>query len=179
MTNKSFVSGIVENIPQMVTTKGITYALVVNNIRYGTYLTEPNVAIGDSVSFQASQNGQYWNADMKTLSIAPSAVPSNPALNARPAPSAAKAAWVPDKDRQDSIIYQSARKDGLEFMKLLAGAGLLDFGKSKTNASKIASAEIFLDLYTMRFFEDTKNLGHKDDGSGEQFPEDADILETV
>jgi hypothetical protein len=156
------ITGYVER----VTNKNGIWAVVVDNIRYGFYKTEPKCKEGDYVSFEADQKGDFWNAKPPTLkrAVAPAdapkpygasdSIPSTPGV-ANTAP--AKAAWVPDKDRQDSIIYQSARKDGLEFVSTLIAAGLIDFGKAKV-ADKIGIAEMYVDKYTLRFFEDTKRL---------------------
>jgi hypothetical protein len=69
--------------------------------------------------------------------------------------SAPKAAYV--DVRQDSIIYQSSRKDALEFMKILTDGQLIDFGNAK-GAQKIELLEVYLDHYTTRFMEDVKRL---------------------
>lgn len=162
MSDSVKISGVVERKGERATSAGTTYSITVDNVNYGFYKTVPKCSEGDYVEFYAKQNGNYWNADAKTLKLI-----DRPASPPKPQP-AAKGAWVPDKDRQDSIIYQSARKDALEFVQVLLTAGILDLGKSKTAAGKIEVAEIYLDKYTQRFFEDTKNLGHKDEEVAEK-----------
>lgn len=156
MSDKIVVAGVVEKKISSATKVGITWALVVDNVRYGFYKTEPKCKEGDGVEFSATQNGDFWNADAKSLKV------KN--VQEQPAKAAAKPMatrpWVPDKERQDTISYQAARKDSLEFVNMLISNGVLDLGKSKSAAAKIEAAEVYVDKYTQRFFEDTKNLGH-------------------
>jgi hypothetical protein len=68
--------------------------------------------------------------------------------------------YVPENDRQNSITYQSARKDALQFVQILQEAGKIDLGKLK-GAEAIEALEVYVDNYTERFYQDTKDLGHK------------------
>jgi hypothetical protein len=139
-----------------------SYALKVDGIKYGGMFgrkMEPKCKNGDYVEFEAEQNGSYWNLVANTLQPATAPAAALPPVQAEPAKAAGntKAAWVPDKDRQDSIIYQSSRNAAIEFVNGLVSAQLLDFGKAK-GAQKIELVEILMDEYTMRFYEDTKRL---------------------
>lgn len=163
----SKVNGIVEEKGNNITKAGVTWYLKIDNIRYGFYKTEPKCKQGDFVEFDASQNGNYWNAEAKTLRVMPGA--QQPKVSAG-IPATGKSTWVPDKDRQDSIIYQSARKDALEWVQILSAHGLIDVGKSKNNADKIKAMEVYLDNYTKRFFDDTHSLGHTPDKEYEAEP---------
>lgn len=149
------IKGVVEKKYVNTTKVGLTYALVVDNVRYGFYKTDPKCNEGDSVEFEASQKGDFWNADGKTLKVLGATRVATPA--------AATKSWVPDTARQDSITFQSARKDALSFMDLLIKSGNLDTGKAKAAASKTDVMLAYLDQLTERFFEDTKHLGHQED----------------
>lgn len=168
--SKVKISGVVEGVISRSTSAGITHAIVIDGIQYGTYKTEPNVQEGDNVEFLASQNGRYWNAD--TRSITKVAGSSAPAKQAAPK----TRQWVPDADRQNAISYQAARKDALEFVGMLVSSGNIDLGKSAKVGSKIEALEQYVDRYTMRFFEDTKNLGHnnkpEDEAKSDDFEDD-------
>ena len=174
ISDKITVSGIVERPNSSVTKAGLTYGVVINNTKYGFFTTNPPCNEGDSVSFSAKENGDFWNADPKSLKLI-TAGSSKPTPVT--APPTAKSAWVPDKDRQDSIIYQSARKDALEFLKILNVKDMIDLGKSKSKGGMIESMEIYLDKYTQRFFEDTKNLGHSSTLEAEGLKDDLDSAE--
>lgn len=130
-----------------------SYAVVVDNVKYGTF-TAPECAEGDFVSFNANQNGNYWNLDNATLKKATPPTDKQSPANVPTGYGGGKSVAV-----QDAINYQSARKDALVFVEILASQQLLDLGKTK--GRQIDVLEIFLDKYTTRFFEDTKNLGHK------------------
>lgn len=155
MTDKIKISGIVEYVDGPKPPHG-TYSFKVNGTRYGTYKTAPGIKPGDNVSFYATEKGGYWNADTKSISVVAGVNADAPANVAGSARSASY-----NDSRQDSITYQSARKDALTFMTLLQSAGALDLGKAKTKASMIEVLETYVDKYTERFVEDTKNLGHK------------------
>lgn len=160
--------GVVEAKQERLTKAGVTYDLTVDNIKYGFFTSKPACEQGDTVSFSASKNGNFWNANAKSLKLVERASATTiqgstgtPSVSNQSQTNTTKPAWIPDKDRQDSIIYQSSRKDAIAFLQLLQANGLIDVGKSKSIAGKMAALEIFLDGYTHRFFEDTKNLGHK------------------
>lgn len=156
--SKVKISGVVEGVISRSTSAGITHAIVIDGVQYGTYKTEPNVQEGDNVEFLASQNGRYWNADTRSITK----ISGGPPSAARQQPQAAPKtrAWVPDADRQNAISYQAARKDALELVGMLISSGNIDLGKSTKVGAKMEAIEQYVDKYTMRFFEDTKNLGH-------------------
>lgn len=153
------IQGVVERVqeyPSKYQDKGgkpkpSVWAMVVDNTRYSLGTVKPP-AQGTSVRFEATQDAKgYWNADGSTLTTAAPQAQAYAAV-------ASKVPTVSVTDlRQDSIIYQSSRKDSLEFVNMLLANGLIDFGKAK-GAQKIEMVEIFLDNYTTRFFDDCKRL---------------------
>lgn len=151
------ITGTVEKITSSPGQYGMMHRVTVDNVMYGTGKTAPPVNVGDYVEFEAEQKGQYWNANAATFRVRPMTnAPQVLEINHQ-APVERKA-WVPDKDRQDSITYQSARKDALEMTSLLLNSNALDFGKAKTVAAKVELVEMYVDKFTIRFFEDTKRL---------------------
>lgn len=62
-----------------------------------------------------------------------------------------------DGPRQNSIIYQSSRKDALEFLNVLFNAGALKLPAAV--AAKAGALEALLDRYTALFFDDVNTLG--------------------
>lgn len=60
-------------------------------------------------------------------------------------------------DRQNSIVYQSSRKDALELVGLLLTSGALKL--SKTPAKQVGEIELAVDRYTAQFFDDVFTLG--------------------
>lgn len=143
------ITGYVER----VTNKNGIWAVVVDNVRYGFYKTEPKCKENDYVSFEADQKGDFWNAKPATLKRA-----QPPAGQAQSDTAPAKSTWVPDAARQDSITFQSARKDALQLVEILAAKDLIDLGTKSKKADAIGVIELYVDRFTERFFEDTKLL---------------------
>jgi hypothetical protein len=168
------ITGIIEKVWENQTSAGTTYAYVVDNTRYGSYKTKLNVQEGDNVTFSATQKGNFWNIDTKTVKKL-----AAPAGNTADKPSPEAKSWgggKRDASVQDAINYQSARKDALQLLDTLASNGIIDFGTEKTaTTKKFATALAYVDKLTVRFFEDTKALGHKaaEPEQGEQ--EDAPV----
>lgn len=129
-----------------------SYAVVVDGTKYGTYTTNPKCKEGDFITFEASQSGEYWNAEGKTIKLA-----SPPA--GAPKPAATQSYGGKPSNVQAAINYQSARKDAGLFLDLALKADALDLGTKK--GGRIDILEAMFDQYTMRFFSDTSNLGHK------------------
>jgi len=149
------------------------HRFVADNVQYGTGKVAAPVKEGDYIEFEAEQKGQYWNADPRTIKqLAKPTVPSNVEV-------APKRTWVPDTDRQDSIIYQSSRKDSIETVKLLIESNALDFGKAKTVAQKVELVEMYIDKFTVRYFDDTKRLAppeHPVEEAKAQTPKPAELF---
>lgn len=146
------------------------WAMYVDNTRYSCGIVRPP-AVGTYISFESTQDEKgYWNADGSTIKQEAAQQAASPPTH--PEPKAAGAIFV--DNRQDSIIYQSSRKDALEWTGYLLQHGLIDFGKAK-GAQKIELAEIFLDNYTKRFFDDCKRLSPPEHNS----PVDAELPDGV
>lgn len=154
------ITGVVEVIRQ--NEKGI-WSMNVDNVWYGFYKTEPKCKTGDTVTFEAEQKGNFWNAKPATLKkavVSPTASPAAEAVAVGGSGTARTQTWDGGDKRQDSIIFQSSRKDALEFLGILVDTGVVDVSKVKA-ADKASVLETYLDQYTDRFVADVKNLGHK------------------
>ncbi len=103
---------------------------------------------GKVISFEATMNsdGKSANIEGEVTEIVRSA-------------QAAPASGTPSfsGDRQNSIIYQSSRKDALDFVKLLYAQGAIEVPKKKADA--VGAIEAVLDRYTAAFFADVNTLG--------------------
>lgn len=117
--------GVVETVFQ---NKAGFYAVKLPDGWYGTgSKKDPGLAQGDMIEFTWTSNGQYKNIDPKTL-IKLEGAPSG---NNQPRTSGNTNSWVPDVDRQKSIIYQSSRKDAIEIIKAALSAGCLPLPAKK------------------------------------------------
>ena len=149
--------------------KDSMWAMLVDNIRYSTKNVKPP-AEGSYVQFEATQQGEYWNADPSTIKNIEA-----PAAQRSVAPSTTMSTQLGSTNLRDaSIHYQSSRKDALELVKMLLAKDMIDFGKAKA-AQKIEIVEIYLDNYTSRFVEDIKRLAPPEHAS----PIDAEMPESV
>lgn len=171
------IRGFIESIPSPIATKykwpngdqKFMFSMVVDGTRYSTKSKDMSKLEGKYVEFEAEQSGEYWNADPSTVKEIPAPTKGPSKSNGAVAPSTATA-----NDRQDSIIYQSSRKDAIEMVNAMLTAGLIDFGKAK-GAQKMELYEVYVDHYTVRLFDDTKRLAppqHAD-------PRDAELPEAA
>lgn len=149
------ITGIVESI----TEKNGFWGFVVDNVRYGTFKDEPKCKVGDYVSFEADQKGEYWNAKARTIKPAKAPEKAATPLTSTVGAGAGqtKSQWTGDDKRQDSIIYQSSRKDAIELVKILADKDLIDVGKGK-KADAIEVVLMYVNRFTTQFVEDAKRL---------------------
>jgi hypothetical protein len=103
---------------------------------------------GNRVAFNASMNPDGTSAKVE-----------GPVTLAQPAPAAASG--TPSVggggDRNNSIVYQSSRKDALELVKMLLSSGALVLPKQQSK--KVGIIEAWTDRYTAMFFDDVFTLG--------------------
>jgi len=105
---------------------------------------------GNKIAFDAEPNPDGTSAKVTS---APVLVSAQPAVAATPV----SGGGGYGADRQGSIVYQSSRKDALEFLKLAVETGALVVPAAK--AKKLGFLEAALDRYTAFFFEDVNTLG--------------------
>ena len=138
-----------------------------NDLRVGWGFEPPPFQEGQAITCEIEQNGSYYNWKKNT------AVKAEP-FSGTPTPAAAAPARdllrssigpavVPfnNDSRQASIVYQSSRKDAIEFVKILAQADALPISAAK---SKSAEAKRFdqlkdiVDKLTVQFVRDVETL---------------------
>lgn len=107
MTERTIEGVVMRSHEKTITTvKGPTqvYSLLMNTSNgeewYSFGFSKPTAVINQHVKFTVTQNGQYWNADNKTLEVLPDVEIAAPQV-------VAKAVAQVD-NRQRSIVYQSA-----------------------------------------------------------------------
>lgn len=110
MSNK--ITGVVEGIKDFTTAAGKTmYSVKLGGVFYGFGGYAPKCSVGDSVSFDATANGKYWNAESKTLEILGKATPATIAQAARS---------DANDPRQKTIARQSALNSAIAFINICA-----------------------------------------------------------
>ena len=119
---------------------------------------KPTFAKGDHITFEVDDNN---NVNPETVKVnGPtngSASVGTASQGTGPVTSGYAQAVGPD-ERQKSICYQSARKDALEFCKLLHATGELPLPKTKGKAQEALAA--LVDSYTIQFYQATLNVAN-------------------
>lgn len=147
------VRGRVTGIESKQTSTGKTvFTLHVDGKRYSAGFDKPKCMEGDIVEFDTTINGQYTNANTKTLKV----LPPDAAMASMPKAASVGSSFV---DRQDTISRQAASNTALQFVQLLAAQGALDIKASAKAAEKIAALEALVEHYTIFFYE--QNTGNE------------------
>ena len=102
---------------------------------------------GNRIEFMATANADGKSAnvdgDVKLQAASAAAAPGTPSLSG--------------SARDNSIQYQSSRKDALEFVGLIVAADAVKLPAKQ--AAKLGALETLADHYTAKFFEDISTLG--------------------
>jgi hypothetical protein len=151
MSNK--VEGVVFKVyPKTFPGKPETYSIKIDGdplfYRAGTNRFAGIAESGNRVTFEATPN-----PDGKSARI------EGPVTLVKPQPAqTVGSTGTPSWDgRNNSIVYQSSRKDAIEYVKLLLANGALPVPKDKKSIAGFLDAA--LDRYTAQFFEDVNTLG--------------------
>lgn len=146
------VEGVVFKVyPKTFPGKPETYSIKLDGdpiyYRSGTNRFAGIAESGNRVRFEATPN-----PDGKSAKI------EGPVTIVKPEPQAVAATGTPSWDgRNNSIVYQSSRKDAIEYVKLLLANGALPVPKDKKSIAGFLDAAV--DRYTAQFFEDVNTLG--------------------
>ena len=126
------INGVVERISNANRAGRTVYSLQVNGTWYGGFWNDaPKCAQGNTVEFDATQNGNFWNANPNTLRVVESSAPAQaqqqPQTQQRPNIGGDYAS------RQNSIVYQSSRKDAIEVVRLALEQDLVTLPTKKAD----------------------------------------------
>jgi hypothetical protein len=102
---------------------------------------------GNVVEFQAETMDEKSAKVVGAVAIVP---------KAQAAANAVATGAIPG-DRQGSIVYQSSRKDALEYVKLVVASGAIKLPEKI--AAKLKALDALLDQVTADFFNDVNTLG--------------------
>lgn len=127
------------------------YSIKIDDTWYGTgSKQDPGVAAGDYVEGEYTLEKEKYKTITKAGLVKASA-------KAAPAGAAASSSGTNWAAKDDSIRYQSSRKDALAFLAL---PGVLDAVVAKAKpADKVGIIESLVDKYTASFFEDVATFG--------------------
>lgn len=114
---------------------------------------EPKCGIGDVVGIEYEPKGDKRGNVQKVQILEDSGSPKGVQERTSGA-GAGSGGYSANPDRQDSIIFQSSRKDALVFLTMLIAADAVKF-KGKADALRLQMTET-LDEITAAFFKDAK-----------------------
>lgn len=163
------VIGKIEKVVGRETQWGVMYDVYINGDRFGAGKVKPKFADGDVIKFRFTRNGNFKNVVASSMEKHDGDLPTEatPVVNTlesgtpnTPAPNNPKTYEDKEKDRQLSILFQSARKDAIETARLLLQADAVGFKSTSKWAEKhdILTAKI-TDL-TREYYNQAVN--HKD-----------------
>lgn len=158
--NMSKANGIVEAVFEFPGKFGPMYSirLEADDSKYGCKGTKPNCNEGDLVEFNWSTNNRgYPDVDLSSLVVAEVNAASTPAPETANTPAASPGRQAFDR-KQNVIIYQSSRKDALEFFKTALEAGFVDIPAKGSLADKWQACRIFVDELTNDFADDAAKV---------------------
>lgn len=143
----SKASGVVGVVGERAGKFGPMYSIKLENDEawYGTKSKKPQCSVGDTVEFNFHVNARgYPDADLESLTTI-EAGPDDPIPSSVPGgdvatPTEGRKAF----DRKQAVIvYQSSRKDAIQFLKLAMDAGVIDLPAKGTKADKFQALRIF------------------------------------
>lgn len=121
------INGVVSKINSANRAGRTVYSVQVNGQYYGGFWNDaPKCQEGDNVQFDATQNGQYWNANPNTMQVV-----SAPAAPAASAPATGGRSF--NDNRQDSIVFQSSRKDAIQLVGIMLANDALTLPAKKAD----------------------------------------------
>ena len=158
------VTGVVESASDKDFGNGPVYSLKVNGTWYSFGFNQPSCARGDNVSFDTKTNGKYTNGVAASLEINSSGS----------SPSSSSSTSSGDNTVQNSIIYQSSRKDAIHFLEVAASLEAVKLPAKA--ADKLSVLEEMLDYYTLRFAWEAKSPTITDPAERKEVADNDDYL---
>lgn len=141
-------SGVVEKIVSKPTrTGGTAYSFVIEGKWYGHAFDKPAFVEGDNISFDYKENGNFNNANPKSVKI----VASEPAAKGGPAP--AKGGY---QNNQVAIQYQASRNAAIHAVEAAVAGGIVPLPAKK--ADQYDAYLALIDDLTNRYHMDTDQV---------------------
>lgn len=157
------IIGVLENIAEKQTSYGVMFDVFVNGQKFGAGKVKPKFEKGDCIKFKVSRNGQWANVVPGSMEKHEGAAPTaNTGLVKeldKPAVTTSQQTYADkDRERQTSIIFQSARKDAIEVAKLLVQADCIGFKSNSKWGEKHDIVMAKINDLTRTFYHNT--VGH-------------------
>lgn len=147
----SKVTGVVSRMNSRPAGTGVVHSISVNDVWYGGMWDKPACNEGDTVTFTASQNGNYWNVAKNSLSV----VEASAGASTSTAASGGRTA--PPNQTQTKIEWQAARNSALTLVNIALTHGSLTLPTKAAQRYDALLAAV--DEVTVRFMQDTSDVG--------------------
>lgn len=131
----SKITGVVTDIKGFAAGNNTMYSIFVDGARYGTGPVKPSCNVGDTISFDVIQKGQYLNVVPRSITVVSAASPSEQA-RATTAAARGGGGGYNDPARQDTISKQAAINSAIAFMNVAQAAGAIPGVTAKTSAEQ-------------------------------------------
>lgn len=163
MSSHDVMIGVIEDIASRETSYGTMWDVHVNGQRFGCGKIKPKFEKGECVKFRITRNGNFQN-------VAPGSMEKHegnaPTANTelvkeldKPQQTTGNQTYADkDRERQTSIIFQSARKDAIEVAKLLVQADCIGFKSNSKWGEKHDIVMAKINDLTRTFYHNT--VGH-------------------
>lgn len=174
MSNSDVMIGVIEDIVSKQTSYGTMWDVFLNGQRFGAGKVKPKFEKGDCVKFRVTRNGNFTNVAPGSMEKHEGAAPtantelvkeldkqvSSGTIGGYVAvvPNQTKSYEEKDRERQTSIIFQSARKDAIEVAKLLVQADCIGFKSNSKWGEKHDIVMAKINDLTRTFYHNT--VGH-------------------
>lgn len=126
---------------------------------YGLGFSQPSVAKGDVIEFEAKQNGKFWNIDTKSIRKVEAEVQQNKPVAevAKGGASNKEEYWskreAAEEHKQKQINWQSARYAAIQLLPTLFEQGAVKLPTKK--ADQYDAVLSLVDEITVKFYTDT------------------------
>lgn len=158
------VIGVIEDVVGRQTSYGTMWDVHINGQRFGSGKVKPKFEKGECVKFRITRNGNFQNVAPGSMEKHEGSAPTaNTELVKeldKPQQQTPTSQTYADKDRerQTSIIFQSARKDAIEVAKLLVQADCIGFKSTSKWGDKHDIVMAKINDLTRTFYHNT--VGH-------------------
>jgi hypothetical protein len=146
------IRGLVDKVLSFDKNGKVFYSIkMADGTLYGTGVKKPAVSNGDHITFEATQNGKYWNADANTIQIVPQ--PAAQTADATPARSQSRnddgrEKYWQDKAKNDItnqrvISRQACNNTAVQLVTAMLAKDLVALPAKKGDAATAVEAYVF------------------------------------
>lgn len=162
--SKLSAEGVVQEVRAYQTKAGQMYSIKMNGVDYSTGKTKPEVTGGDRISLTYVENGQYKNADLRSITVLQKQ--AEPSVGTKEIQQGSP--YGKSSEQQIIISRQAARNTAIQYLELLRNVEAIPFPASAgTPKKRFDIMAILLEQLTQDFFDYSQGNSKKDKVSNE------------